>query len=190
MHEPFQRGEPKVPFHCLHDTSSYLPSIARRLPGKNACEAPVRSHRSKLQSGLFSAHYGPNGKGKNALHLHAIFVAWFGNRLATPMCVRSRRVSWVVIEAQIVNLYYNGIPERALVFRLVWVLGWGYFEAAPASITETRVGTKRQLVDRRHESGQDLYAAGYEMISRLMWALLNHKNRSRAYRALNNHELT
>ena len=171
MHEPFQRGEPKVPFQCPHDTSSYLPSIARRLPGKNACEAPVRSHRSKLRLGLFSALYGLNGKGKNALHLHAIFVARFGNRLATPMWVRRRRVSWIAIEAQIVHLHYDGVPERALVFRRVGVLGWGYFEAAPAGVTKTRVGTERQLVDCRRESGRDSYAAGYERISRLAWTL-------------------
>jgi hypothetical protein len=76
------------------------------------------------------------------------------------MWVRRRRVFWIVIEAQIVNLYYDGLSERARVVQFVWVRGWGYVEAAPACVTVTRVGAERQLVDRRRKSGRDTYAAG------------------------------
>jgi hypothetical protein len=84
---------------------------------------------------LSSAYHGPNRNGKNALHGHAEFVGRFGDRLATPM--RVRLVSWIAIKAQIVDLYYDGVSERALEFLIKWVYGWGNFEAAPASVTKT-----------------------------------------------------
>jgi hypothetical protein len=161
MHEPFQRGALRVPFQILHDTSSYSPSIARRvLLGKNAFEAPVREHRSKLRRlVLFSAYHAPNEKGKNALHGHVEFVARMGDRLPTPMWVRRGRVSRIIIKAQIVDLHHDFVSERALRLQIVWVTGWGYFEAAPASVAKTRIGTKCKLVDRRSEPSRDVYAA-------------------------------
>lgn len=53
MQEPFQRGLPILPCHLSHDTSWYLPSIARREEGKNAAEAPEGAHRSKLTIGFY-----------------------------------------------------------------------------------------------------------------------------------------
>lgn len=168
MHEPFQRGALRVPFHSLHDTSSYSPSIARRvLLGKNAFEAPVREHRSKLrQLVLFSAYHGPNEKGKNALHGHVKLVERMGDRLATPMRVRRGRVSRIIIKAQVVDLHHDFLSERALRLRTIWVTGRGYSEAAPASVTETRIGTECKLVDRRPEPSRDVYAARCKRTSR------------------------
>ena len=61
MHQPFQSVSPSLPSHSLHETSSYVPSIAPRVPGKNAAGAPESMHRSKLPLFVLVQHItGPN----------------------------------------------------------------------------------------------------------------------------------
>ena len=63
-HEPFQRGVPSLPCHSVHGTSWKLPFIARWPSGKKACEAPERSHRSKLRMNFDVSMPCPNWQGK------------------------------------------------------------------------------------------------------------------------------
>jgi hypothetical protein len=175
MHEPFQRGEPVLPCHSPHDTSSYSPSIARRPEGKKACGAPVRSHRSKLHLALLSAYHDPIGKGKNALHLYAELVLRMGDRLVTPMWVR-RLWHWV-IKTQIIDLYNDGLTERARKIGGKRVFCWGYLEAAPASVTETVVRTECKLVDRSREPRRKIYAARCRRMSCSAWVTWRTKSR-------------
>ena len=81
------------------------------------------------------------GKVKYALHGLAETVEWVGDCLAAPHTVPGNG-------AQIVDLYDDGVPERARVRGRVWVGGWRYLEAASASATSSAVGTKCELVDR------------------------------------------
>jgi hypothetical protein len=76
------------------------------------------------------------------------------DRLTTPIVF----FYWV-FNAQIVNLYNDGVPERAFVGQVERVLGWGYSEATSTSVTVTVVSTERKLVDRGRESGSEIYAA-------------------------------
>ena len=76
------------------------------------------------------------------------------DRLTTPIVL----FYWV-FNAQIVNLYNDGVPERAFVGQVERVLGWGYSEATSASVTITVVSTECKLVDRGRESGSEIYAA-------------------------------
>ena len=75
------------------------------------------------------------------LHRHAVIVDWIGGRLAAELTARGR-------SAQIVNLDDDGVPERSCGRGRVWVGGWRYLEAAPASAARTAVGTKCELVNR------------------------------------------
>jgi hypothetical protein len=75
------------------------------------------------------------GKGKNALHRLAELVERIFLRLRAPLGVSRNR-------AQIVHLHNDCVPIRANEIRRVWVLGWGYTEAAPAGVTEARGGTE------------------------------------------------
>jgi len=52
-HEPFHSISPSLPDHSLHETSWYVPSIARMVPGKNSAGAPESVHRSKLRANFF-----------------------------------------------------------------------------------------------------------------------------------------
>jgi hypothetical protein len=109
-HEPFQSVSPSLPDHSLHETSSYVPSIAPRPLGKNAPGAPESVHRSKLRS-FFQHNKGLTWKKRKcvyALHGHVIIVEWLRHPLAAPLIVvRSR--------TQIVDLYDDAVPERARV---------------------------------------------------------------------------
>jgi hypothetical protein len=154
-----------------------VPSIARRLSGKNACEDPERSHRSKLRLGLFSAYHGPNGNGENALHGDAELVGRIGDLLATP--IRVRRLYWILAKAQIVDLYYDGAVERALEIAIEWVRICDYAEAAPAGVTKARVGTECKFVDRRRESGREIYATRCTRTSHSAWAPWSTKPRKK-----------
>ncbi len=108
------------------------------------------------------------GKGKNALHRHAELVLRVRDRLVTPMWVLW---AWhCVIKAQIVDLYNDGMAVRPLEVRGKRVLGGGYFEAAPASVTVAVVRTKHELVDRRREPGRKIYAACCRRTPRSEWA--------------------
>jgi hypothetical protein len=82
-----------------------------------------------------------------------------GGRLATPMWVRRGCISRTIIKAQIVDLHYDAVSEQALICCIVWVTGWGYFEAVPASVTKICIGTKCKLVDHRPVPMRDVYAA-------------------------------
>jgi hypothetical protein len=86
------------------------------------------------------------------------------------MWVCRRRVSRIIIKAQIVDLHHDFVSERALRLRIEWVTGWGYFETAPASVTETCIGTKCKLVDRRPVPSRGVYAARCKRTSRSAWA--------------------
>jgi hypothetical protein len=126
----------------------------------------VRSHRSKLRFGIDVSISRCNliGKGENVLHGRVEFVPRVTDRLVTPMVIR-----WV-ISAQVVDLYNDGVPKRALEARIKRVLGCGYLEAASASVTETIVSTECKLVDRGREPGSEIYAACCRTISRSAWA--------------------
>jgi hypothetical protein len=115
------------------------------------------------------------GKGKDALHGHAECVERFGDRLATPVWLR--RVT--MRQAQIVDLYYNVVPERATEVRRVRVLGWLYSEAAPASVTKTVIGTECKLVDRRCVPGREVLAARCTRTSHSEWALSQRRIKPR-----------
>ena len=159
MHAPFQRALPSLPCHSVHGTSWYLPSIASRPLGKKAPAAPESSHRSKLRLALFSAYRSHNEKGKNSLHGHVELVERVGDRLAAPYFVSCYR-------AQIANPYNNGVPHRTSVAWCIWVTGWGYLEAAPASVTITAGGTECKLIDRSRIPGCHAYAARCRRTSR------------------------
>jgi hypothetical protein len=102
MHEPFQRLPPSLPLQLpSQGTSTNVPSIAPRPAGKKAVPVPESWHRSKLRF-VFLAYYGPNVKGKNALHGHAELVEGMGDRLAAPFLV-------AVYRAQIVSPHDDAI---------------------------------------------------------------------------------
>lgn len=82
------------------------------------------------------------GEGENALHGHAKLIDRMGDCLVTPWWSAVCRV-----RAQIISLY-NDASERAIERARVWILVRGYPEAAPASVTGTRVGTKCTRIDR------------------------------------------
>ena len=75
------------------------------------------------------------------LHRHTVIVDWIGGCLAAELIARGR-------STQIVNLDDDGVPERSCGRGRVWVGGWRYLEAAPASAARTAVGTKCELVNR------------------------------------------
>jgi hypothetical protein len=76
-HEPFQSISPSLPDHSLHETSSYVPSIARMLPGKNSAGAPESVHRSKLRADFFSAHYkARQDKARRERRARRLLTAW------------------------------------------------------------------------------------------------------------------
>jgi len=79
---------------------------------------------------------------KYALHGHAVVVEWIRDRLTAPFIAR------VPNRTQVVGLYDNGVPERTLVRRRVWIIGGCYLEAASASATCAIVCTECELVDR------------------------------------------
>jgi hypothetical protein len=81
-----------------------------------------------------------------------------------------------VIDAQIVNLYNDGVPERARKVRREQVRSWGYIEATSASVTETMVRTECKLVDRSREPGSEIDATCCRMILRSAWALWSTTN--------------
>ena len=56
-HKLFYSISPLLPDHLLHETSWYVLSITRMVPGKNSARVPESVHRSKLQANFFSAHY-------------------------------------------------------------------------------------------------------------------------------------
>jgi hypothetical protein len=76
-----------------------------------------------------------------ALHGLVETIEWVGDALAAPLPVAGSG-------AQIVNLYDDGVPERASVRGRVRVVVGRDLEAAPASAASSPVGTKRELVDR------------------------------------------
>ena len=76
-----------------------------------------------------------------ALHGHTVIVDWIGGRLTAELVARGR-------SAQIVNLDDDGVPERSRGRGRVWVGGWRYLEAAPASAARATAGTECELVDR------------------------------------------
>jgi len=80
-------------------------------------------------------------KVKDALHGLAETVEWVGDRLAAPLIVAGGG-------AQIVDLYDDGVAERARVRGRVRVIVRRDLEAASASAPSSPVGTKRELVDR------------------------------------------
>lgn len=81
------------------------------------------------------------GKGKYALHGLFETVEWVGDCLAAPHTVPGNRT-------QIIDLYDDGVPERAREGGRVRIRGRGYLEAASASATSSAIGTECELVDR------------------------------------------
>jgi hypothetical protein len=137
-----------------------------------------RDHTDQSYDGFyFSGYRGPNGNDEDVLHGHAEFVLRFGDRLTTPMWVR--RVSWIIIKAQIVDPQHDGVSERALEILFEWVLGRGYFEAAPAGVTKARIGTECEFIDRRPESVIEQYAARCTRTLRSAYArwIQNHEKK-------------
>ena len=67
-------------------------------------------------------------------------VEGIGDRLVTELIVCGSG-------AQIINLDYDAVPEWSRRRGRVWVGGWGYLEAAPASAASATAGAVCELVD-------------------------------------------
>ena len=100
-------------------------------------------HRSKLAivRVLIQHITGPKNAGFYALYWHAVIVEWVGHCLATPIIVRAPRT-------EIVNLYDDGVPERASERGRVRVRRRGDLEAASTGAPSTGVGTECKLIYR------------------------------------------
>lgn len=92
MPQLFQSVTPSLPPHSLHETSSYVPRIAPRGPGKTVPGTPKSMRRSKLPSFVFAQHttgpYEEKGSDKHARHTHTVVVEWIGACLTVPLIVR------------------------------------------------------------------------------------------------------
>jgi len=78
------------------------------------------------------------------MHGHIAYVVRVADRLVAP--IRVAGVGAVLMGAEIGG-HYNDAFSYIRVLGHVWVIGWGYLEAAPAGVAGTVVSTKRKPVD-------------------------------------------